>query len=185
MIRNAWICAIPMLAAGVLMAQENRPPARAAEVLRAPGPAGLRVAQPAQPRLLNPASPAARLMLATPEQRQRALEQLPPERQEQVRQQLQWFDSLPKAQQAIEIRRIERFAALPPDQRAAVRGAMQALNQLPPARRQAIRRALVALGALNANQRARRMNNPAFRARFTAGEQRIIAILSDGLLPPL
>jgi hypothetical protein len=62
---------------------------------------------------------------------------------------------------------------------------MQALNQLPPPRRQAIRRALIALGALNPNQRLRRMNNPAFRGRFSPDEQRIIATLSDGLLPPL
>ena len=172
MMRSAWICAISMLAAGALMAQQ-------------PGPSGLQVPQMAQPRLLNPASPAARLMLATPEQRQRALEQFPPERQEQIRQQLAWFDGLPKVQQAIEIRRIERFAALSPDQRAAVRREMQALSQLPPERRQAIRRALIALGALNANQRARRMNNPAFRGRFTADEQRMIAVLSAGLLPPL
>ena len=140
---------------------------------------------PAQPRLLNPASPAARLMLATPQERERALEQFPPQRQAAMRQQLAWFDNLPKAQQAVEIRRIERFASLSPDQRAAVRRDMQALNQLPPARRQAIRQALIALGALNANQRARRMSNPAFRSRFTPDEQRIIATLSDGLLPPL
>jgi hypothetical protein len=63
--------------------------------------------------------------------------------------------------------------------------AIAGVNQLPPVRRQAIRRALIALGALNANQRARRMSNPAFRSRFTPDEQRIIATLSDGLLPPL
>ena len=174
MMRSAWICAMILAVAGGLAAQDSgraaRPPA---------------IPRPAQPRLVNPASPAARLMLASPEARRRALEQLPPERQEQVRQQLQWFDSLPPAQQAIEIRRIERFAALPPDQRAAVRGAMLALNQLPPPRRQAVRRALIALGALNPNQRLRRMNNPAFRDRFSPDEQRIIATLSDGLLPPL
>jgi hypothetical protein len=157
--------------AGGLPAQENR---------GAPGPPAT-----AQPRIVNPASMAARLMLATPEARRRALEQLPPERQAQVRQQLQWFDSLPKAQQAIEIRRLERFARLSPDQRAAVRTAMQDLNQLPPPRRQAIRRALIALSALNVNQRARRMNNPAFRGRFSPDEQRIVATLAGGLLPPL
>jgi len=172
MMRGAWIFAIPILAACALMAQES-------------GSAGLRVPPPAQPRLLNPASPAARLMRATPEERQRALQQFPPARQEQIRKQLEWFDRLPKVQQDIEIRRIERFAALPPDQRAAVRREVQALNQLPPERRQAIRRALLALSALNANQRARRMNNPAFRSRFTGDEQRMIATLSDGLLPPL
>ena len=178
--RSAWICAIPILTAVALMAQQNGgAPPRAAQSRVSPPKA------PAQPRLLNPASPAARLMLATPEERQRALGRELLQRQEQVRQQLEWFDSLPKAQQAIEIRRIERFARLSPDQRAAVRREMQALNQLPSERRQAIRRALIALGALNANQRARRMSNPAFQSRFTPDEQRIIATLSDGLLPPL
>jgi ATPase subunit of ABC transporter with duplicated ATPase domains len=124
-------------------------------------------------------------MLATPEERQRALQQFPPERQEQIRKQLAWFDGLPKARQAIEIRRIERFAELSPERRAAVRNAMQALNQAPPARRQAMRRALIALGALNASQRARRMNTPAFQGRFTPAERLVIMTLSDGLLPPL
>jgi hypothetical protein len=178
MMRSAWIFAISILAAGALVAQENGSVTA--------GRAGLRVPAPAQPqRLLNPASPAARLMLATPEERQRALDQFPLERQDQIRKQLAWFDGLPKGQQEMEIRRIERFATLSPELRASVRGAMQALNQAPPARRQAIRRALIALGALSANQRTRRMNNPAFLSRFTPDERRIIATLSEGLLSPL
>ena len=48
-----------------------------------------------------------------------------------------------------------------------------------------MRRALIALGALNASQRARRMNTPAFQGRFTPAERLVIMTLSDGLLPPL
>src|SRR5690242_18761710 len=50
-------------------------------------------------RLANPANPVARLYRASPEERERALEKLPPAQQERFRRNLQWFDSLPKRQQ--------------------------------------------------------------------------------------
>jgi len=138
------------------------------------------------PRVVNPESVAARLMLATPEQRQRALARFPPERQAQIRKQLEWFDSLPKAQQDVQIRRLELFASLPPDQQVTVRLQMQALGRLAPARRQAIQRALVMLQNLPRGQRAARMNSPAFRRRFSPDEQKIVADLSEAwLLPPM
>ena len=139
----------------------------------------------AGPRMVNPESVAARLMLATPQQRERALALLPPARQEQIRKQLQWFDGLPKAQQDAEIQRLERFAGLPPDQQIIVRLRLEALAKLPPVRRQAIRRALMILQTLPPPMRAARMNNPAFKARFSPEEQKIIEDLSDAwLLPP-
>src|SRR5262245_38258701 len=63
------------------------------------------------PRITNPASPAARLYRATPEQRERVLEKLPLNRQQQMRRELEWFDGLPKDQQEQVIRRSERLAA--------------------------------------------------------------------------
>lgn len=135
-------------------------------------------------RIVNPESLAARLMLATPQQRERALALLPPERQATIRKQLAWFDSLPKAQQDLQIRRLERFASLPPDQQIIVRLQMQALAKLPPAHRQAIQRALVVLQSLSRPQRAARMNNPAFKSRFSAEELKIIEDLANAWLLP-
>src|ERR1035438_3283787 len=63
-------------------------------------------------RIFNPESVAARLMLATPQQRERALAKLPPERQTAIRKQLEWFDSLPKAQQDEQIRSEEHTSEL-------------------------------------------------------------------------
>ena len=134
-------------------------------------------------RLVNPMSPAARLMLATPEQRERELQRFTPERQAQIRQQLAWFDSLPKAQQAIQIRRLERFATLLPTERAEVRQQMQALNQLPPRRRQAVRAALANLLNLSPQMRARRMANPAFQSRFSPEELKIVRDLANAWFP--
>ena len=72
-----------------------------------------KAANPA-PRLVNPESVAARLMRATPEQRERALQLFPPDRQAQLRKQLAWFDSLPKAQQEIQLRRLNDSPACRP-----------------------------------------------------------------------
>src|SRR3954467_7638692 len=84
--------------------------------------------QPMGPPLSNPASPAARLYRATPEERDRALEKLPPRLQTQLRTQLERFDAMPKPQQEILIRRAERYAALSPDQQEAIRQQMVALR---------------------------------------------------------
>ncbi len=135
------------------------------------------------PRLVNPMSPAAQLMLATPAQRERELKRFTPEQQEQIRKQLAWFDSLPKEEQAIQIRRLEKFATLLPTEKAIVRQAMQALNQLPPLRRQMVRGALANLLNVSPEVRARRLKNPAFQMRFSPEELRIMQDISDAWLP--
>ena len=159
--------------AGPLLAQTGVGAPSAGNAAKAPGP---------RQRIVNPESLAARLMLATPEQRQRALALLPPERQAQIRKQLEWFDGLPKDQQDMQIRRLDLFASLPPGQQAIVRLQMESLAKLPPARRQAIRRALIVLQSLPRAQRAARMNSPAFKSRFSPDEQKIVEDLSGAWL---
>ncbi len=136
-------------------------------------------------RLVNPASPAARLMLATPAQRQRALEKLPPEQQERIRKQLEWFDALPKAQQDLQIRRLQLFASLPPEKRLVIREQMKVFAAMPPDRKAQVRRAWQMLESLPPAQRERRMNSDAFRSRFSTDEQKLIADLCEAWLPPL
>jgi len=150
----------------------------------APAPANAGKAPGAGQRIVDPESVAARLMLATPGQRERALSKLPPERQAQIRKQLAWFDGLPKAQQDAQIRRLQLFASLPPDQQVIVRLQMQAFNKLPPQRKQAIQRALINLQSLPRAQRPVRMNNPAFRSRFSPEELTIIEDLANAFLLP-
>ena len=140
---------------------------------------------PIGPPLLNPASPAARLYRATPEERDRALEKLPPRLQEQLRAQLERFDAMPKPQRDIVIRRAERYAALPPEQREAVRQQIVALRQLPQERRAAVGLALRRLQPLPEEQRLQTVNSDEFKSRFSAEEQKIIADLSEVMIPPL
>ncbi len=141
--------------------------------------------QPIGPPLSNPASPAARLYRAAPEERDRALEKLPPKLQENLRMQLSRFDAMPKEQQDVMIRRAERFAALPPERKGLFMQAMQALGKLEPERRGAVGVALRRLQPLSEDQRLKIVSNDDFKSRFSAEEQKIIADLSEVMLPPM
>jgi phage-related protein len=141
--------------------------------------------QPIGPPLTNPASPAARLYRATPEQRDRALEKLPPRLQQQLRAQLDRFDAMPKPQQEIMIRRAERYAALSPEQRELVRRQMVSLRSLPQERRAAVGLALRRLQPMSEEQRLETVNSDEFKSRFSTEEQKIIAGLSEVMIPPL
>ena len=156
-----------------------RPPAAGPRALKKGG------AKAAGPRITNPASPAARLYQMSPDERERALEKVPAPRQEAIRKQLAYFDSLPKEQQQVMLGRTERFAALPPEKRRAFMQQMQALNQLPQERRQLVGGALRRLQSMSDLERANVLNSQQFRNRFSPQEQKIIADLSEVLLPPI
>jgi hypothetical protein len=160
-----------------------------------PRPAAKAVAKggvPKQPipkgagRLVNPGNVAARLFRMSPEERDRAIAQLPTEQgRNNARRQLQWFDNLPKEQQEFQLRRLERFASLPPEKRAEVRQLVRAANQLPGPRRTAVGRALAMLQQMNDRQRDATLQRPAFQARFSPEELRIITALADAWMGPM
>lgn len=137
------------------------------------------------PRITNPGSPAARLYRMTPEERERALEKWPLAQQQAIRNQLQYFDSLPKDQQQVMLSRTERFAALPPEKKRAFMQQMQAVNQLPPERRQMVVGALRRLQSMSDSQRVIILNSPQFQNRFSPEEQKMINDLSEVMLPPM
>ena len=137
------------------------------------------------PRINNPGSPAARLYRMTPEERERALERLPAQRQEAIRRQLQYFDSLPKDQQEVMLSRTERFAALPPEKKRAFMQQMQTLNRLPKERHQMVGAVLRRLQSLPDAQREVIFNSPQFQNGFTPEEQQMIRDLSEVMLPPM
>jgi len=166
----------------------------------APRPANIRPTQPRPPApknggapkqpkigppLSNPASPAAQLFRANQEERERALEKVPPKIQEQIRKQLADFDALTKEQQAIRIHQAERWNALSPQRKSEILEQMKALRQLPPERRGAIGLALRRLQVMPESDRQRVLTGPDFTSRFSADEQKLIADLSDVFLPPL
>jgi len=137
-------------------------------------------------RLVNPASIAARLYRMSPEDRERAIARLPNEQaRERARKQLAWFDSLPKEQQEMQLRRLDRFAQLPPEKRAEVMGLMAEVNNLPPPRATAVRQALYRLQQMNDLEREVMLARPAFQARFSPEELRVIRGLADAWMGPV
>jgi hypothetical protein len=137
-------------------------------------------------RLVNPANVAARLFRMSPEEREHALEKLPTEQaRENARKLLQWFDSLPKETQELQLRRLDRFAQLTPQQRAEVKGLYVEANSLPPARSAAVRQALYRLQQMTDKEREAILQRPAFQARFSPEELRLITRLSDAWMGPV
>src|ERR1022692_3677654 len=104
------------------VAKEPPPPPRPAPVKKNAAKAG---GPKAGQRLVNPANPATRLFRMTPEQRERAFEQMNPQQQESARKLMQWFDGLPKEQQTIQLRRLGRFGQMPPAPRTAGAGGVK------------------------------------------------------------
>ena len=141
-------------------------------------------AKPA-PKLGNPGTLVRQLMRMSPEQRERALEKLPPQRQAQIRERLQEFDNLPKAEQQRRLQLSEHFANLPPEKQDLVRRQIQAFNQLPDDRRREVGAAFQRLRRLPEADRQARMASRQFQARFSPTEQQMLADLSANLPPPV
>lgn len=92
----------------------------------------------------------------TPEQRQRVLDRLPPERRALMESRMNRLEQLPPEQREQLKQRYLEFEALPQDRQDALRLEIQALRNIRPAIRQA------------------RMNSPAFNRQYSPDEQRIL-----------
>jgi hypothetical protein len=76
-----------------------------------------------------------RFLAMSPEQRERALAQLPPERRELIEQRLRRLEKLTPTQVETLIRNFEIFQGLPPRRQVVLRQALQRLRNMPEARR--------------------------------------------------
>lgn len=135
------------------------------------------------PALVNPSAPAVRLYQASPQDRDRVIERMPPAQQARMRKQLEYYDSLPPGQQAIMLQRVQKFDALTPEKRREFRAQMQAMNALPVPRRQAVARALRRLAVMPEAQRVIILNSDTFKNEFSAEEQKMISGLSEVMVP--
>ncbi|MBV8845033.1 MAG: DUF3106 domain-containing protein [Bryobacterales bacterium] len=84
-----------------------------------------------------PGKQIEQLRKMSPEERQRALSNLPPERRQQVEKQLDRLDKLPPEQRQVLDQRYEKLQSFPPPRQRAVRQELQSLRSMPFAERQA------------------------------------------------
>jgi len=142
---------------------------------------------PKPPRQEKPAkaakTPIDEFQTMSPQDRQKALDRMPPAKRKKFEERLQKFNELPAEQQQTLKTMYNRLHELPPGRQDAVRKSMNQFSEQPVERRHAIRQELRGISGLPEQDRAARMASPEFRSKFSPKEQDIIRDMSE-LLPP-
>jgi len=132
------------------------------------------------PRINNPGLPQ-RLLQMTPEERERALEKLPPAQQEQIRERLAKLDALPQWQKDQMARQARGLDSLPVEKRKIVIQQLTAFNKLPKERIVPMRQELTRLMKMPEDQRNSRLASEEFKKIYSPEEQNILGDLSQNL----
>lgn len=134
----------------------------------------------------NPTAPGMleleRLNQMSPEQRERWLARLPPDRRARIEQRLSRFAQIPPAAQRRLRRDLNRFQQLTPEQQNLARRAFRQLNQLPQNRRDELRRELNHMRGMPAPRREAYVQSDWFKKSYSADEREILEGLARALL---
>jgi hypothetical protein len=151
----------------------------------------VRPATPQERRMLDlPPEWADQLRNMTPEQQEQFLannqrfQNLPPAQQARIRQQLQVWNSLSPAQRQALEQRQQVFQSMTSGQQRYIRNTLlPEWQHMRPDRRQAILKRLRDLRALNAPQRAARLNDPYFLNGLDRAERQMLRDLANLRVP--
>ena len=150
-----------------------------------PPPRPPRAQQPKNPEKQTQGArqtPIDDFMRMSPEERQKALDRLPPDRRKKVEEQLRRFNSLPEDEQRRLKTLVGRLHSLPPERQEAVRKAANEFMKSPPERRQAMQEQLRQMAGMTQPEREAQLKSPEVRHAFSKGEQGIMRDMSE-LLP--
>ena len=125
-----------------------------------------------------------RLNRMNPQQRERALSKLPPERREKIENGLKRYNSLPEQDRDQLRHRFENFKQLPPEQQDALRRNFRQFTALPDDRRVLVRQELNQLQSMTPDQREQRMQSEEFRSRFDGRERKLLDNFTRLMPPP-
>jgi hypothetical protein len=150
-----------------------------------PGPGGKggapRTARPGV-RLRGPITDALqKLDRMTPEQRDHALDELPPERRHKLEQGLEEYDNLSADDRKRLAQRYEWFSGLSAGRQDALRKVFQKFTTLPPERRDALRDEMTRLSGLSESDRKARLKSRDFKSKYSRLEREIIEDLCAAL----
>lgn len=145
---------------------ENRPMRR-----HRMGPGGPFGHPPGRPGMWRRQPAFERWRHLTPEQRQKVLEKLPPERRRRLQEQFDRLDHMPEPQRRRLEQRYERFRSLPPEQQERIREVYRHIRELPEDRRRMVHREYRYLATLPENERQARMQSEEFRNQFSTEER--------------
>ncbi len=150
-------------------------------VFAGPAPDSNRTAATARP----PRNPIERWNQMTPEERERELAKLPPERARIIRERIRRYNQLPEPEREALSERYRHFSELPPDKQQVVRERLKQFRQLPATRRPLVHAEVVRLRRLSESERRSQLNSAEFRSRFSPDEQQIIRDVTENFPTPV
>ncbi len=153
----------------------------AAKVIPTPGRAQTEGGARGQPKTPTGEEILGTLSRMTPEQRERALADLPQARRDQIEERIRNFQKLTPEQQSRQLEQLRKFDSLSPDRQKDVRISMQERSRLPDDRKKAVNDELRRITALPDKDRKSYMKSEDFRSRFSSSEQKMIRNLSEVL----
>ena len=119
-----------------------------------------------------------RLRRMTPQQRERVLSLMAPERRRRIETRLNELDQMNDAQRERLERRLQSFRELPPAERQNMRSLAQQLNQMGQPRRRIVRQELLRLRGMNDADRQSRLDSDNFRNLYSPEERELLNKLS-------
>lgn len=125
-----------------------------------------------------------RLEQMTPQQRQRFLETLPPDRKKQFEDRLDRYEQMTPEQRQQVREQYELFQGLPEDRQEALRGTFRQFNELPEARRKVLRREYQQLSRMTEAERDERLESKEFLKRYNSSEQQLLKDFATFLPTP-
>jgi hypothetical protein len=146
-----------------------------------PGPRHTQGGGRSQPKAPTGEEILGTLSRMTPEQRERALSDLPQAKRNQIEERIRNFQKLTPAQQSRQLEQLKKFNSLSPDRQNDVRRSMQDRSELPEDRAKAVNQELRRITALPDKDRKSYMKSEDFRSRFSPSEQKMIRNLSEVL----
>jgi hypothetical protein len=135
-------------------------------------------APPGAPRALAGPTMLDRFEAMPPEQRQRFLDKLPPDRRQRIEARLKAYESLPQEVRDRLRRQAETFWALTPEQKQNARRLFKRFMELPPGRRQVLRREANRLSRLPWPKRQELLASPEFEHLYSPEERQILHALA-------
>ena len=127
----------------------------------------------------NPPNLVERMMKMNPAQRERALQNLPPARRDNIERRLNEIRKLPTAQQNRIRTRQEMLNSLPPLQQNQVRRSVRQFVDMPEERRGVMNQELNRMAPMSDEERQVYMGTEEFRNKFSAREQQMLFHLAE------
>jgi hypothetical protein len=132
----------------------------------------------AQRRAARSMPAVERLRRMTPDQRRRALAELPPARRQATEQWLANWEKMTPEERKQLTRRFENFQKLSPERQQELRGVYRDYRLLAPARQTAVSAEAARLRKMPESERLKELNSDAVRERYSTPEREILEKLA-------